>query len=258
MRFVSYMTPGFPVPLFQTMAEVMEAELHLVTDRSGPDPSDDPFAAGRFDLGWICSTSYVGLGLAGQTPSVDLAGVAWVPDDPDNGGRPVYFGDLVTRPGLGAGSLVDLTGARIGCNDPVSLSGYFALRWAAADAGLDPDSFAELRFTGGHHRSLELLLAGELDAAVIDSVVRTQRARTDRSVAELDLVDRLGPWPTQPLVARTGLGTPTVDRVRQRLLAAATADEALGPLLRRSALSGLVEVGSDHYDPVRARMAALG
>ncbi|MEM9893897.1 MAG: PhnD/SsuA/transferrin family substrate-binding protein, partial [Actinomycetota bacterium] len=250
MRFVSYMTPGFPVPLFASMAGALGADLHLVTDRSGPDPAADPFAAAHYDLGWICSTSYVGLALGTPEPSVELAGVAWVPDDPDNGGRPVYFGDLVVRPDSRVDRLADLSGARIGCNDHVSLSGHYALRWAAADAGLDPDSFAELVFTGGHHRSLDLLLAGELDAVVVDSVVRSQRTRTDRPVADLRLVDRLGPWPTQPLVARSGLDDSAVARARQGLLAAAD-QPPLAALLRASALTGLVEVDPDHYDPVR-------
>lgn len=239
------------------MADAMGADLHLVTDRSGPDPADDPFAAGRFDLGLICSTSYVGLGLGAPTPSVRLAGVAWVPDDPDNDGRPVYFGDLVVRPGTTADSLADLAGARIGCNDHVSLSGHYALRWAAADAGLDPDTFARLHFTGGHHRSLELLLAGELDAAVVDSVVRISAARTDPAVAALRIVDRLGPWPTQPLVARSGLDDASLTDARNGLLAAARRPELAG-LLQASALTGLVEVGPEHYDPVRARLADLG
>ncbi len=257
MRFASYMTPGFPVPLFRAMADAMQAELHLVQDRSGPDPADDPFADGRFDLGWICSTSYVALASAAPNRSVRLGGVAWVPDDPDNGGLPVYFGDLVVRPDSEVQSLNDLVGARIGCNDLVSLSGHFALRWAAADRGLDPDRFAELTFTGGHHRSIDLLLAGELDAAVIDSVVRTSRSRVDSAAADLRVVDRLGPWPTQPLVARVDLPDAELDRARTALLDASGQPD-FKALLRASALTGLAEVGPDHYSQVRGRMTALG
>lgn len=183
--------------------------------------------------------------------------MAWVPDDPDNGGQPVYFGDLVVRPDSDVDSITDLAGLRIGCNDAVSLSGHYALRWAAADAGLNPDTFAELCFTGRHNRSLDLLLAGEIDAAVVDSVVRIGRARTDSLVAGLRIVDRLGPWPTQPLVARSGLDERDLNRARDGLLAAASLPE-LSARLRDSALTGLVEVGADHYDPVRARMINLG
>lgn len=257
MQFVTYMTPGFPAPMFRVMADAMGAELHMEQDRSGPTPDDDPFAAGHYDLGWVCSTSYVGLSLDAVQPSVQLAGVAWVPDDPDNGGRPVYFGDVVVRPDIDITSFADLAGARVGCNDPVSLSGHYALRWAIADHGFAPETFADLRFTGGHHRSLDMLIAGELDAAVVDSVVRLGRQAHDPAVADLRVIDRLGPWPTQPLVARTGLSTVALDTARSGLLAAAEGGE-LRDLLQASALRRLVEVGSDHYDPVRQRMTALG
>ncbi len=229
------------------MGELLDAEVWFDEQRSGPDPGDDPFVDGRADLGWVCSTSYVQLGRWSPTPTVRLAGVAWVPDDPDVTGRPVYFGDLVVRSGSNVGDLDDLAGRSIGCNDPVSLSGHHALRAALRDRGHDPDRFADLVFTGGHHRSMDLVIAGRLDAAVVDSVVRRTRARSDAAVAGLRIVERLGPWPVQPLVAAAGLDPALVDGVRDRLL-------GLGPELSTelmaAGLTGLVAVADDHYAPV--------
>ena len=71
---------------------------------------------------------------------------------------------------------MDLAGARIGCNDQISLSGHHALRFELEERGEDPDTFAELVFTGGHHRSLDLVVAGELDAG---------RGRLSRSVGSI-------------------------------------------------------------------------
>lgn len=256
MRLLSYMTPGFPASLFEAFGAVIGAEVDFEQELSGPAPGVDPFADGSADLGWICSTSYVDLATRTPEPSIGLAGVAWVPDDPDVGGRPVYFGDLVTRADAGFATLADLAGRRIGCNDPVSLSGHHALRFALRDRRFDPDGFAELVFTGGHHRSLDLVAAGELDAAVVDSVVRTGRSRIDPGVAALVVVERLGPWPVQPLVARSTLPAEDLARVRRLLLEAADT-----PVVRRelaaASLLGLVEVGPDHYDLVRRSMAGV-
>jgi len=249
VQFVSYMTPGFPVSLFETLARVMGAELHLEQSMSGPSPGDDPFADGRFDFGWICSTSFVDLALGADEPSVRLAGVAWVPDDPDAAGRPVYFGDIVVRPETDLYSLADLAGRRIGCNDPVSMSGHHALRLTIEDEGHDPDDFAELTFTGGHHASLDQLLAGDLDAAIVDSVVRIGRSRHDPAVAGLRVVRRTGPWPVQPLVARCGLADDAVAAARRALLAANEHPEMAGEL-DTAALTRLVPVSADHYQPV--------
>lgn len=247
VRLVSYLAPGFPRQLFDRVGELIGAEVWFDEDRSGPDPADDPFADGRADLGWVCSTSYVQLNRRSANPSVRLAGVAWVPDDPGVGGRPVYYGDLVVRPGLAIERLDDLAGHTIGCNDPVSLSGHHALRSALRDRGHDPDRFGELVFTGGHHRSLDLVADGALDAAVVDSVVRRTRARTDATVAALQPVERLGPWPVQPLVAAMGLDAGLVDDVRDRLLGAGA---ELATELAAAGLAALVSVGDDHYAPV--------
>ena len=108
VQFVSYMSPGFPASLFERFAREIVAELHFETETSGPAPGTDPFRDGTFDLGWICSTSFVDLALHDPDPSVRIAGIAWVPDDPDAQGRPVYFGDVLVRPDSGVLSLIHI------------------------------------------------------------------------------------------------------------------------------------------------------
>lgn len=249
------MTPGFPASLFELVAQRLGVDLEFDSARSGPAPDDDPFADRRFDLGWICSTSFVDLALRAESPSVRLVGVAWVPDDPDADGRPVYFSDIVVPPGSAVQSFDDLAGCRIGCNDPISLSGHHALRFEIEKRGGDPESFADLVFTGGHDASLDAVAAGELDAAVIDSVVRTRRTRTDPSVAALPVIDRLGPWPVQPLVARSDMTTDELDAFAAVLIEA-NHDSAMQVELQKAALTRFVAVGPDHYEPVRQAMSA--
>lgn len=251
------MVPGFPVSLFERIAAVAGAELLLDQTRSGPAPGVDPFADGSVDLGWICSTSFVDLATRGRSPSVKLVGIAWVPEDQAVAGRPVYFGDVVVRQDSPVTSFADLVGRSVGCNDEVSLSGHFAFRIAAHQMGADPDTFADLCFTGGHHYSLDRLVAGELDAAVVDSVVRTSRCVTDPGVAALRVVERLGPWPVQPLVARADLADDIVTEVRHALLAS-NDDSAMQAELAAASLRHFVEVGDDHYLPIAAMLRALG
>ncbi|MFT5202233.1 MAG: ABC-type phosphate/phosphonate transport system substrate-binding protein [Candidatus Aldehydirespiratoraceae bacterium] len=244
------MSPGFPESLFEFFARAIDAELHFETETSGPPAGIDPFADGTFDLGWICSTSFVDLALRTNEPSVQLVGVAWVPDDPDSNGRPVYFGDVVVRADSEAAALADLAGQRIGCNDAVSLSGHHALRLAIEEMGQDPLTFADLVFTGGHHNSLDALIDAAVDAAVVDSVVRIGRARHDEAVDGLRVIERLGPWPVQPLVARSDLDPAFVVAVRDALLIASEQPE-IAQALHDAALTKLVPVDANHYAPVR-------
>lgn len=251
------MTPGFPVSLFERIADVMDCDLVLDTERSGPEPGTDPFAAGEADFGWICSTSYVDLATRQDDPSIELAGAAWVPDDSGSQHKPVYFGDVVVRPESPYRSLDDLAGCRMGCNDEVSLSGHYALRLALDQAGKDADTFADLIFTGGHRRSLDLLLAGDLDAATVDSVVRGSRAAEDPRVDGLRVLTRLGPWPVQPLVARSDLDPVVKDRAVDALLQSSS-DLVMQRELKAASLCCFVPVGTDHYADIRTAMARLG
>ena len=250
------MTPGFPLSLFERIAATVEADLELDQTRSGPAPGTDPFAAGEAELGWICSTSFVDLATRTAIPSVRLAGVAWVPNDRDSHGQPQYFGDIVVPHDSPIESFDDLAGRSVGCNDEVSLSGHYAFRIAAHEHGADPDSFADLRFTGGHHYSLDRLIAGELDAAVVDSVVRTSRTMTDPDMAGLRVVERLGPWPVQPLVASATLDDAIVAQVRDALLASNN-DPAMQAELQAASLTGFVPVDADHYLPIHTALAAV-
>lgn len=256
MRMISYMSPGFPEALFEAVGAAVGATVNFDGRTSGPAPGTDPFRDGTYDLGWVCSTSFVDLSLRSEAPSVQLAGIGWVPSDPDAAGRPVYFGDLVVRPDHPARSLADLRGRRIGCNDVVSLSGHYALRHAITGSGDDPDTFADLVFTGGHHTSLDALVAGDLDAAVVDSVVRTGRARRDPDVVALRVVDRLGPWPVQPLVARADLDRAIVADVQAAILAL-NDDPTVRTILADAALDRFVATTPDHYASVHAAFAPV-
>jgi ABC-type phosphate/phosphonate transport system substrate-binding protein len=154
-------------------------------------------------------------------------------------------------------SLADLAGHRIGCNDVVSLSGHFALRIAIEELGHRSTDFAELVFTGGHHTSLDALLDGTVDACIVDSVVRIGRARHDPAVDGIRVIERLGPWPVQPLVARADLDPEILATVRQALLDADD-DPELAAALADAALSRLVPVDDSHYAPVREVLDRCG
>lgn len=253
---ISYLAPGHPAALFEALARHIGAELELEVGRSGPDPLHDPFVAGTADLAWVCSTSFVEL-TTDRPPSVREVGVAWVPDDPDAANRPVYFSDVVVRADSDARSLGDLAGRRIGCSDPASLSGYHALVIELDRRGHVPAEFASLVMTGGHHHSLDRLLDGDIDAAVVDSIVRTRRARTSDEIADLRVVERLGPWPTQPVVMRIDASDDEVAAVREALVMA-NDDPAVRELLAASALIRLAATPDDHCAVVRSAMAHLG
>lgn len=249
---ISYLTPGYPRSLFKTVAEVLGAELVVAEEGSGPGADDDPLTDGRADLAWLCSTAFVELDRRPGS-AVRHTGIAWTPADPAAGARPAYHADVVVRPDSAVAHFAELAGRRIACNDHQSLSGYHALRFEIASSFDDPDDFAELVMTGGHRRSVEMLLAGEVDAATVDGILLAAWRRDDPATRGLATVRRLGPWPTQPLIAARRVGDGEIERIRRRLVAA-NADELVRHELARAGLGAFVAVGDDHCAAVERAM----
>lgn len=289
LRVMSYLAPSLPEHLFVALADHLgealgtEVELAFDVSRSGPRRGEDePFGRGDVDVGFLCATSYVWLREPAR-PSIELIGAAWAPTDPRADGRAVYFGDVLMRGGSGSGpddrtddmlrpgqdadgahvsqtqqeGLAALVGRRVAYNDEVSLSGYHSLRLALADVGIDPDRVAFIR-AGSHLRSLELLSAGEVDAASIDSTVWRRRRREDPLLARaFTPIAALGPHPVQPVVARRGLPAPVRATIRTALLLAGD-DPTVASVLADAELHRFVPVSDRDYAPLRAQMTRLG
>ncbi len=258
LRIRSHLAPGLPHLLFERIAEHLAS--HLDTDvvltfdeqRSGPVPGDDdPFAADEVDLAFVCASSYVCLRTGGSP--VTLVGTAWAPTDPRASGGPHYFADVLVRTGDAMArswpGVEGLAGRRVAFNDRVSLSGYHSLCFAlaASDCALGT---VELVEAGSHLRSLALLHAGSVDAAVVDANVWRRSRRDDAAMAaSLQVIDTFGPLPAQPLVAHAGLGQQRIAAIRAVLLGAHR-DPGLAGALAHAELARFVPVGEELYAPL--------
>jgi ABC-type phosphate/phosphonate transport system substrate-binding protein len=168
---------------------------------------------------------------------------------PQGAPGPVYYADLVVRDGLAAENATDLVGRRIGLNGRDSLSGYVLPYSALIPRALAAPLYDGAIETGSHHRSLELLVAGELDAAAIDSTLLALEARADPAVARLRVLERLGPAPHPPVVLLNG-DSHVASALREALVS--LDQHVIG---RRALELGLierfVEVSDGAYDAVR-------
>jgi phosphonate transport system substrate-binding protein len=121
--------------------------------------------------------------------------VAPVMAAPRYANRPVYWSDVIVRPGLEPASLADLAGTRIAFNERESFSGWVALHFELGRLGINPDLFTWVE-TGTHLRSLAEVEAGRIDLAAVDSMVLDLAGWEGATVASL------GPWPAPPMSLR--------------------------------------------------------
>jgi phosphonate transport system substrate-binding protein len=261
LRLRTYLTPSVPRGLFQYLADYlgdcvgMPTELQIETRHSGPPRGvPDPFSEDAVDVGFLCAPPYIWLRERPEPP-VELVPFGLVFEDPQAAGRPVYFSEIVVRKDDPARSFGDLVGARWGYNDRESLSGYYSVVQTAAEHGADGTFLDRLRDMGSHLGSLRALRRRIIDAAAIDSTVLALRWRRDPALrASLRVVQRLGPWPIQPIVMRRSLP----DRIRRALT---TAVGALGETverrraLRRWLVTGVAPMTDADFDVERAALA---
>jgi phosphonate transport system substrate-binding protein len=200
LRFLSYLAPSIPAGLFEGVVSGLgralgvTTRLDFETRTSAPPPGwPDPFSLGEADVGFMCAP-----GLFWLKDVVELVGAAPVFDDPRANGRPVYFADVVVPASSGVRSLAELRGTLCCYNDECSLSGYYSLVRATG-----PRFFRALVASGSHLKSLDMLRDGHVDAAAIDSTVL--RLRSGALGDSLRVVESLGPFPIQPIVARASL-----------------------------------------------------
>ncbi|MEM8618861.1 MAG: PhnD/SsuA/transferrin family substrate-binding protein [Actinomycetota bacterium] len=254
LRFTTWLTPGLPLAMFETIAAHVASglgrdhDVSVESKMSGPvAAADDRFAMGLTDIGFICPPAY--LWLTERTPpSVALVPLAPIYDDARNAGQPTYVSDVIVRADAPARRFADLRGLRIGYNERASLSGFVSLLAKLSDEGLDVDFCGELRQVGSHRRALELIESGDIDAAAVDANVLRSWAseRPDRGAA-VRSIDVLGPYPVQPVVVRSELGE-LVPEVAD-LLARPELATALAPF-------GVRGFGPVHHDDY-ARLAPL-
>lgn len=222
IRFVTYLSPSIPRSFFEAVAEhisrglgspVTLSEETAVSGPAGGEP--EPFSNGAADVGFMCAPSFLWLNdLA--SPPVELLG-APVFGDARNGGRAVYFSEVVVRRDSPARSFEDLLGCSWAYNDDRSLSGYYSLLEKLSEAG--GRGAGKLRHSGSHLDSLQLVARGGVDAAAIDSNVLALQLSSEPGLGrELRILESWGPYAVQPVVVRTSLDRDTRALLRESLL----------------------------------------
>jgi len=125
------------------------------------------------------------------------------------------------RSGDPAQSLEDLRGRRCAVNGTHSHSGYNILRAMLAPSAARGSFFSEVKTSGSHVGSLQLVIDNAADVAAIDGVTLTLVARHRPEMREAVRVLAPSPLaPGLPYVTTSGAGKETIKRLRNAIGAA--------------------------------------
>lgn len=223
LRLGTFLAPAL-WPEYEAAADALDAE--LVHGGAFAWLED-----GTLDAAFLCGLPYAGLDGVEALVAPALAGDA----------APVYWSDVVARPGDAAAAIQDFAGRRLAINEPGSHSGANVVLATLAERGIAAGAFAEVVETGSHAASLAAVREDRADVAAIDSHVLAAIGADG-----IEVIERLGPSPSPPLAAGAGLGADRREEIRATLTA--LPPSPLGLTWHR--------VDDSTYDPIRAMRAA--
>lgn len=210
--------------------------------------------SGEIDIGWVCGAYYVDWADR-PDPTIELLAAPVMLGD-RYADRPVYFSDVVVAAASPYRRFDDLRRARWAFNEPGSHSGHGVVRYHLATVGETWDYFACALASGAHQRSLQMILAGEIDASAIDSTVLETELRRNPDLADrIRVIDVLGPSAIPPWVIQRRLPA-NLRRQICDVFVTMHQDPDGRTLLAEGQMSHFAVVTDQDYDSIR-RMRAL-
>lgn len=134
-------------------------------------------------------------------------------------GKPGYYAEIFVRKDSGIKSLNDLKGKKIAFVDPSSASGYIYPGAMLKDAGLDLEKDLSYQYSGGHDKSLQLLLNKDVDAiASYENVIKKYKNDFPTAKDELEVLTKSELIPGVTVVASGNLDSDMQEKVKTALL----------------------------------------
>jgi phosphonate transport system substrate-binding protein len=251
LRIATFLAPNV-FPVYRAVADHIGRTLGCQTDLV-VGRSFDQFAAGEIDAGFICGLPYVRL--AEQTPAPVAPLAAPVLAGDRYAGRPVYFSDVIVRCDSPFRVFDDLRGRTWAYNDVDSHSGHSLTRYHLACLGESAAFFGRIVAAGFHQRAIQLVAAGEVDAAAIDSQVLAVALRDEPELAAaLRVIVVFGPSPIQPLVVARHLPD-DLTAAKGDAVFTMSDDPDQRVALARGCVERFVPVSDADYDDIRRMLA---
>lgn len=164
--------------------------------------------------------------------------------------KPIYFSDVIVRADSRFHTFDDLRGATFVFNDPDSFSGLAIVRDHLARMK-ESNFFGRVIESGGHLRSMQMVVDGEADTAAIDSTVLDMEMQVRPKLENrIRVVESLGPNPIPPIA----IVKSATSEVKGELRAALTTmdqNEIGRAILSKGMISRFIAVKDSDYDKTR-------
>jgi phosphonate transport system substrate-binding protein len=169
------------------------------------------FKEKKVDFAWLAAGAYVSISKDLNTDVLAL---------PSKGGKPNYYSYIIVRSDSPVSKFDELSGKPFAFVDPLSCSGYYYPAYVLSEKGSGPDSFfSRTVFSGGHDRSIGLVLNKEVDGASVSSIILHKMQENSHDVERFAKVIQVSDSLTMgPIVAQKGMSVDLKERLKEILL----------------------------------------
>ena len=145
----------------------------------------------------------------------------------------------------------DLKGKKIAFVDPSSASGYIYAGAMLKEAGIDLDKDIQYQFSGGHDKSLQLLLNKDVDAvASYENVIRKYTKEFPTLKEDIIPIAKSELIPGVTVVASNNLDDEMQKKIKQSLLEIQNDKETIQILTNLFSITGFEEPNNDAYKAI--------
>src|SRR5690554_5775682 len=200
--------------------------------------------SGQVDFGFIPPFAYV---LANQESDAQV-----ILTSLNKSGDAFYRSQFIVRNDSGIESFDDLRGKIVGFVDPSSTSGYLFPGAHLITQGIDIESDIDYVFSGGHDKSLQLLLNKDVDVAT--TFVDVRERYIDEFPNALEETTILGYTENIPNISVTVSGSMDEDmriKIQEALLDIAKSEDGIKLLSELFNMFGFVESTDADYEVIR-------
>ncbi len=173
--------------------------------------------------------------------------------------EPTYHSMVISLRGRPEKKLRDFNGQVLAYSDLRSNSGYVAPHHHLKLQEVNTDLFFKIKINAHNHvGSIEAVLGGLADVAAVDEYVLVEFQRKNPEAAkELQILEKLGPFPFTPIVAGNKVKQSILDKLQHTLLTMSTTRQGRD-LLIRFGLDGFVAKDTSFFRPIEEMLVRLG
>ena len=201
--------------------------------------------SGQVDFGFIPPFAYV-IANSESNAQVILTAI-------NKSGEAMYRSQFLVRKDGAIKSFADIKGKTVAFVDPSSTSGYLFPGAHLIKEGIDIEKDIEYVYSGGHDKSLQLLLNGDVDVATTFVDAR-ERYEVDFPTAmeETELLGYTDYIPNISVTLRGDMDAELQGKIKDALLKIQESEEGKALLIELFNMYGFEEATDSDYDVIRA------